>query len=189
MIKQSQQIDFSQGSLQETKNTLDVAISGKGFFTVETPQGIKYTRNGNFTLASDGSLVTAQGDKVMGEKGVIYFPNPAKTQSAQVNISQKGEISIGSLPIDKLLIVDVPANSSSQDMKYAGDNLLTAGNISQVPINSNYEIKQGFLEDSNVNALEEMVKMIELNTSMQMDQKAIRYQDMTMQQVNDIGRI
>jgi flagellar basal-body rod protein FlgG len=189
MIKQSQQIDFSQGTLLETKNPLDVAISGKGFFVIETPQGTRYTRNGNFTLASDGSLVTAQGFKVLGEKGTIYFPNPAKTQSKQINISQKGEISIGTLPIDKLQIVDIPVDSISQDVKYAGENLFSAQNVTPMSINSKYEINQGFLEESNVNALEEMVKMIELNSNMQMDQKAIRYQDMTLQQTNDIGRI
>jgi flagellar basal-body rod protein FlgF len=189
MINQTQKIDFSQGILQETKNPLDAAISGSGFFTIETPQGVRYTRNGNFNLSSDGSLVTAQGYKVLGEKGPIYLPNAAKSQSKQFNISKKGEISIGTQPLDKLLIVDVPAESLTQDVKYSGENLFMAKNASQMPINSSYEINQGFLEESNVNALDEMVKMIELNTSIQMDQKSIRYQDMTLQQTNDIGRL
>jgi flagellar basal-body rod protein FlgF len=190
-IQQQQYIDYTQGVLLETKNPLDVAISGDGFFVVETPEGMKYTRNGNFTLSNEGSIVTSEGYRVMGEKGPIYLPNPALIQEKQINISSKGEVMAGKRYIDKLQLVDFSDENNKRELSYSGKNLMVTNenyDINKLSV-ANSTIKQGFLEGSNVNPLEEMVKMIELNTSMQMDQKSIRYQDMTLQQSNEIGKL
>jgi flagellar basal-body rod protein FlgF len=190
-VLQEDKIDYSQGNILETKNPLDVAISGNGFFVIETPDGFKYTRNGNFTLSAEGSIVTSDGYRVMGDKGAIYLPNVALTQEKQINISAKGEVMVGKKYIDKLQLVDFNDENGDRNLKYAGNNLLVTDenfDINKMSVvNSN--IKQGFLEQSNVNPLEEMIKMIELNTAMQMDQKSIRYQDLTLQQANEIGKL
>ena len=191
-ISQTFDIDYSQGRLDQTKNPLDLAINGEGFFVVETNNGLKYTRNGHFSLSEDGSIVTSDGYKVMGEGGEIYITNPQKVQADQLVITKKGEVMIGKKLIDKLQVVSFPKDENGQSkLKYAGENLYSAPNeYSHESSDLNkYDIEQGFLESSNVNPLEEMIQMMKLNTAIQIDQKVIRSQDSSLQQANEIGKI
>jgi len=80
-------IDFSEGSFQQTGNTLDFAISGDVFFTIETPVGIRYTRNGSFTLSFDGTLVTKEGYPVLGTEGKIQLPDIQKLSQGDINVN------------------------------------------------------------------------------------------------------
>jgi flagellar basal-body rod protein FlgF len=85
----SPRTDFSQGSLEQTGNPLDLALEGSGFFTVQSPDGgVQYTRNGNFHLTADGELVTAQGLAVLGSQGPITLP------PGEVAIGPSGVISV-----------------------------------------------------------------------------------------------
>lgn len=81
-------VDYSQGILQKTDNTLDVAIQGDGFFVVETKAGNAYTRKGNFTINKDSQLVTRSGDYVLGEAG------PIKINGRNVNIDNSGTVMV-----------------------------------------------------------------------------------------------
>ncbi len=191
-IPQTFDIDFSQGKLDETKNPLDLAINGDGFFAVETDNGTKYTRNGHFTISEDGKLVTNDGYSVLGQGGEIFIPDPQKVQQSQLVVSRKGEIYIGRKLIDKLQIEAFPQDENGKSkLQYAGNNLYSAPNnySNESADLKNYEIHQGFLEGSNVNALEEMVQMMALNSAIQIDQKVIRYQDNSLQQANEVGRV
>ena len=94
-------LDFSNGNLQTTGNALDLALEGSGFFAVLTRAGIRYTRNGSFQQSSDGKLVTAQGDAVLGEQGPIALP------AGQVSISADGTLSVAGALAGKLKIVDL----------------------------------------------------------------------------------
>jgi flagellar basal-body rod protein FlgF len=191
-IPQTADIDFSQGKLEQTKNPLDLAINGEGFFAVETDNGVKYTRNGNFTLSADGAIVTTDGYKVLGEGGELYIPDPQKIQADQLTVAKNGEIYIGKKLIDKLQVVNFPKDENGKSkLQYAGNNLYSAPNdySNETSDVRNYEIQQGFLEGSNVNALEEMVNMMQLSSAIQIDQKVIRYQDNSLQQANEVGKV
>src|SRR4051794_30556496 len=86
-------IDFAQGQLKETGNPLDVAIEGAGFLEVETPSGIRYTRNGNFRVSPDGALITQDGSKVRGDGGAILIPQGKISIGADGTISVNGSLS------------------------------------------------------------------------------------------------
>ena len=88
----SPRTDFSQGSLQQTGNPLDLALEGSGFFAVQAPTGVQYTRNGNFHLTRDGALVTAQGYPVLGDKGPITLPGGNAEISSAGVISVNGDV-------------------------------------------------------------------------------------------------
>jgi flagellar basal-body rod protein FlgF len=94
-------LDFSNGNLQTTGNALDLALEGSGFFAVLSRAGIRYTRNGSFQQSSDGKLVTAQGDAVLGEQGPIALP------AGEVSISADGTLSVAGALAGKLKIVDL----------------------------------------------------------------------------------
>jgi flagellar basal-body rod protein FlgG len=191
-IPQTFDIDFSQGRIEETNKTLDLAIEGEGFFVIDTDKGLKYTRNGNFTLSNEGALVTSEGHKVLGEGGEIYIPDLHKAQINQLTITQEGNILLGRDKIDKLQVVVFPEDETGHNvLKYEGHNLYTAPDeyAYESVDASGYRIHQGFLETSNVNVLMEMVEMIQLNIAMQIDQKVIKTQDSSLQQANDVGKL
>ena len=92
--------DFSQGNLQQTGNPLDLAMEGSGFFAVQAPNGVQYTRNGNFHLTKTGALVTAQGFPVLGDKGAITLPQ------GDAEIGPSGAISVDGVVAGQLKLVD-----------------------------------------------------------------------------------
>lgn len=172
-------LDFNQGALKVTGNPLDVAIEGEGFFRVQTPQGIRYTRNGSFLRnAATGNLVTSQGYPVLGENGPIELPD-----TGTITISEDGQIIVDGDVVGQLSVVTV---SDFRALKKEGQNLLylEKGKAQEIPL-ENPSIKQGYLESSNVQVVEEMVNMIDtlrtfeslqraMTSSQEEDQKAIR---------------
>ncbi|MCF6248233.1 MAG: flagellar hook-basal body complex protein [Desulfobacula sp.] len=98
--------DFSQGSIQTTGNPLDFALSGEGFFKIETPEGIKYTRDGNFTLDINGVIVDQNGLAVMGQGGAIAINAVNATNiEKDLFVNSRGEILLGGVIVDRLDIV------------------------------------------------------------------------------------
>ena len=95
-------LDESQGALQKTGNDLDVAIQGRASFVVQTAGGEMYTRNGSFQVSGKGQLITAAGDPVMGDKGIISMP------PGTVSISPDGTISSNGAVAGKLKVVSFP---------------------------------------------------------------------------------
>ncbi len=152
--------DMSPGPLQATNNPLDIAIDGAGFLAVQTNGGERYTREGNFQLNNQGQLVTANGDLVLGNNGPIVF----QPTDHDVTISPDGTITVleGVSRTDsirgKLRIVSF---DDPQKMVQQGSNLYAAGGaIAQADTKSS--LRQGYLEKSNVNAVAEMSRMVEV---------------------------
>ncbi|MDG0817016.1 flagellar basal-body rod protein FlgF [Bdellovibrio svalbardensis] len=183
--------DFSQGGLRPTGNTLDVAIDGKGFFEVATPGGVKLTRAGNFTLDGNGQLVTKEGFPVLkaGEAGadpasrVIRFDS-----SAPVQIADNGDVYQGTNNLGKLSMVNVanPDALLKQGSSLYGFKPNMQAEVSEI---KNPSLKQGFLETSNVNIVQEMTDMISTNRVFESTQKAISaYDQMAEKMVNVVGK-
>ena len=98
-------IDTTAGSLQQTENPLDLAIEGDGYFAVQTPRGVRLTRNGNFTLNKEGVLTTADGYPLLGTNGAIQIPQKEKLDIKSLSISASGEVSSGKEPLGQLRVV------------------------------------------------------------------------------------
>ena len=179
-------IDFSQGPLEGTNRPLDVAISGDGLFSVETPEGEAYTRDGRFALNQGGLLVTSDGHSVLGEGGPIEI-NVQENFTTEILINGSGEILIDGNVIDKLKTI---STANSVDFSKIGSNLFQLKNGIEPTALETIEVKQGFLENSNVDSITEMVTMIDLMHQYEMGQKMIRAQDTILGKASsDIGRV
>jgi flagellar basal-body rod protein FlgF len=154
--------DFSQGAAELTKNPLDVAIDGSAFLVVQTPAGERYTRDGGMQLNNVGQLVTATGDPVLGTGGPIVF----QPTDHDINVTPDGTITVveGSGRTDsirgKLRLVSFP---DAQKLLKEGANLYSAGEGGGPQADTKSTIRQGFIEKSNVNAVAEMSRMIEVS--------------------------
>ncbi len=173
--------DYSQGNIQKTNSPMDLAINGDGFFAVETPEGVRYTRNGDFVLDSDGMIVTKQGNPVLGEEGPLQV-----LPDEQVQVDSNGTVYSGDLEVDDLEVVDfVDAN----DLEQLGNGMFAQGEADQIEADD-YTIEQGFLEGSNVEVVREMVDMIQASRHYETNQRVITAQDETLQQaVNEISSL
>jgi len=187
-IKQETYTDFSQGVLQPTNNPLDLGIDGQGFFAVQTNYGVRLTRDGSFEISTDGTLVTKDGDPVLGTGGAIRIDDMQDIQKSQLEIERNGVVKAG----DKIYgQIQIMSPDNLNDLSKAGGNMYTFktdSTLSQVNPTS-YTIRQGFLEGSNVNPIDEMVAMIQLQTSFEAGQKAIQSQDTSLGQANQVGQI
>jgi len=165
-------VDLKNGSLHQTGNKFDMAISGPGFFVVDTPEGEAYTRNGTFTINSEGELITNNGYKVLGESGAISIGN----DSTELVVTKEGEIMVDGEAVGRFRIVDIPAN----DIRKIGNSLvLSAGN----PTASEWSettIQQGCLEESNVDSVLEMASLVSAMRLYEANQKIIQAQDETL---------
>jgi flagellar basal-body rod protein FlgF len=152
--------NFSQGAAEQTKNPLDLAIDGAGFLVVQTPAGERYTRDGGLQMNNQGQLVTAAGNPVLGTSGPIVF----QPTDHDINVTPDGTITVveGNGRTDavrgKLRVVSFP---EAQKMLKEGLNLYAAGEGSPQP-DTKSALRQGFIEKSNVNAVAEMSRMIEV---------------------------
>jgi len=187
-VQVTQGVDFSDGSLRQTGNPLDVALQGRGFFTVNTPGGLRYTRSGSFRLSPDGSLVNTDGYQVMGTAGAIRFPDMQKLQQATVSISDAGEVTIDRDTVGKIRVVDFADVSALR--KESASLFEAAPGASEVEgPGSLSAVKQGFLEESNVNGVEEMIAMTELQRSFDTDQKVLQAMDDSVAKSLEVGRL
>jgi flagellar basal-body rod protein FlgF len=154
--------DFAQGSPDQTKNPLDVAIGGDGMFVVQTPAGERYTRDGSFQIDNQGQLVNASGYPVLGNNGPIRFQQTDK----QINIAADGTITVleGTNRIDsiraKLRIVNF---TQPQRLRKEGSNLYSLGEGNAAQADTKSVLHQGFIERSNVNSIHEMSRLIEVS--------------------------
>ena len=162
---------FEQGSLQSTGNELDAALSGpNGFFAVQTPQGVRYTRDGQFLRDGNGNLTTQDGSFVLGQNGRAIVLNG----QGSVTIGADGAISQGNRQIDTLQIVSF--NNLTQ-VRPEGDNLFAPSAQAGITAAQGVSVQQGFLEKSNANVVRSMVDLITAERWFDANQKAIQTQD------------
>ncbi len=147
---------FVSGDMRQTGNPLDVAINGTGWFAIETPNGERYTRAGNFTLNQEGTLVTAEGHPVLGESGTITFT----PQETGIGIATDGTISTNAGEKGKLRVVEF---DDERLLLKEGSNMFSAPAPGLDIVTPH--VAQGFVENSNVNAVSEMARMIEVSRS------------------------
>jgi flagellar basal-body rod protein FlgF len=169
--------DFTEGPIDRTERPLDVAIDGDGFFAVQTPAGLRYTRNGNFTLSEDGTLVTQAGYPVMGTGGPITI-----TGDSSITITAAGAVYSGSDEVGVLKVVtfDNPGTLVSE-----GNMFLSPADEGRQCDMKTTQVMQGALERSNVGPIDEMVEMITLERGFEADQKSIVMQDESAKQLID----
>jgi flagellar basal-body rod protein FlgG len=179
-------IDFSQGSMDGTGRPLDLAISGNALFSVETPEGEAYTRDGRLTLNAEGVLINLDGYTVLGEGGPIQFDLQQHSQS-EILINETGGVLVDGALVDTLKIVGI---DEPRDFTKIGANLYRLDSANELNPAENFAVKQGFLEESNVDPIAEMVALIEISHFYESTEKMIRTQDrMLNQAVNDIGKV
>jgi flagellar basal-body rod protein FlgF len=153
--------DFSQGAAEETRNPLDVAIDGSAFLTVQTAGGERYTRDGGLHINNQGQLVTAAGNTVLGTSGPIVF----QPTDHDINITPDGTITVveGNGRTDsqrgKLRLVNF---ADAQKMLKEGFNLYAAGEGAP-QADTKSTVRQGYIEKSNVNAVTEMSRLMEVS--------------------------
>lgn len=157
-------IDRSQGTLDQTGNSLDVAIEGTGFFSVATASGIQYTRNGNFHLSPSGELLTASGERVLSTQG-----QPIRVPSGSISISPDGTLSVNGAVAAKLRITEFPATAALQNV---GNGMYSAPEAEAVN-SSNSSVRQGWLEGSNVNPTFAAVELISTQRQAEMLYRAL----------------
>lgn len=146
--------NLTEGALTTTDNPLDVAISGNGYFEVETPVGPRYTRNGVLQLNADGQLVTSSGLPVLGEGGT---PITLPPNSAGVTITRDGTISTDQGPAGRLRVVRF---ENEQAMVKLADGLYDPDGQDPLPADD-AEVMQGMIEGSNIQGILELTRMIE----------------------------
>ncbi|MEP6900299.1 MAG: flagellar basal-body rod protein FlgF [Actinomycetota bacterium] len=167
--------DFSEGALQQTGRSLDVAIEGDAFLQIQTPRGVRFTRAGNLSLNADGQLVTKNGDLVVGDNGAITVP-----PGGEITIGEDGNLANGGQTFDRLKLVRF--NSPTTALMKEGDSLFMATGAEQPQGNINSKVVQGSLENSNINSISEMVAMINNNREFESLEKSMSLL------MNDIGR-
>jgi flagellar basal-body rod protein FlgF len=174
-------IDSRAGTLQSTTAPLDLAIEGKGFFVVATEHGEAYTRRGDFRLDANGNIVTRAGQTVLGTNGPIHIADQAPVVAAD------GTVRAGDTVIDRLRVVDIDSDAT---LLANGDGTYTLGNGAQPAASSASTVRQGFLETSNVQTINETVQMMETVRRFEMAQRFMHsYDGMMDQAISTLGRI
>ncbi len=157
--------NFDLGRMRFTGNDLDFAITNDGFFSIMTPQGERYTRGGNFQLDSTGRLVNSDGYAVLGKKGEI------KVKEGTISVNESGQLSIDGEIKDSSKLVRFRNQDQLQKL---GQGFFAPVNVNDLPTSSNdIMIKQGMLEDSNVNSMLEMTRMINATRAYESVHKAL----------------
>jgi flagellar basal-body rod protein FlgG len=181
--------NFEQGALKSTGNPLDVALEGRGFFEVMTPEGVRWTRNGAFQIDGEGRLVSKEGWPVLKEGQNDPAQRIIQLTSRNATISQAGEIFDGGNALGRLAVVDFV---NPDDLRKVGNSMYTTnGAQTAVPIATREaRVQQGFVEGSNVNVVEEMTDMISANRVFEAAQKAIKgHDEMDDKLINTVGKV
>jgi flagellar basal-body rod protein FlgF len=177
-------VDHAQGALQTTGNPLDVALSGKGFFAVNGPSGPLYTRNGNFRLAADGKLTSADGYPVRDSAGA-----PVTLQATRgLEISSDGTITQDGVAAGKLEIVDF---TSTAGLSKQGSNYFRVNDPAVRPAApSGTTVEQGHLEGSNTGTAESAVRLVSVMRQFEMLQKAVSLgTEMNKKAIEEVAKV
>lgn len=184
MVYDEGQYDSTQaGTIQLTGNPYDVALSGPGFIGVQTPSGqIQYTRAGNFTVNNNNELVNSSGFKIAGPGGDgIAIPTGAR----EVKITDEGEVAADGNIVGRIGVFEF---DNLQDLKPEGNNLYSAPVAGRPAIDT--KMIQGSLEGSNVNAIQETTRMIEILRSYQSTMRMVQNeQDRQVSAIQKLAKV
>ncbi|MDU4960907.1 MAG: flagellar basal-body rod protein FlgF [Sporomusaceae bacterium] len=170
----------TQGMMRATDNPLDLAIEGEGYFAVETPAGVRYTRNGTFSRNGLGELTTAEGYPVLAEGGGRLL-----VEGGSLFVGEDGVVSADGLEIGRLQLTEF---SDRRLLVKEGDSLFRNDGAAQRQPGG--LVRQGMLEMSNVNAVAEMVNLINGYRAYEVNSKAVQAHDQLLDKaVNEIGRV
>ncbi len=174
--------DLTQGPLKPTGNKLDLALKDEGFFKIDTSAGIRYTRNGNFTLDNNGALVDQSGNLVLGQGGAIVV------NGTDVNINKRGEIRVDGTLMDRLDIITFDNLTMLQ--KEGANNYVYKGDTRDEIQPLNIAVEQGAVEGSTVSVVDEMVSMIDHHRMYQTYQKLmLTFDEIDGKAINDVGKL
>ncbi|MBF0449186.1 MAG: flagellar hook basal-body protein [Candidatus Magnetomorum sp.] len=189
--------DFTDGQMHHTGNPLDVSVNDGLFFSVETPAGTRFTRNGSFTLNAEGMLITSNGHPVLGQNG------PINITGTDIVINEAGEVIADGQRIDTLKIIDFGGKnigegwifgeegSTLESLKKEGSSYFNLeGETATLPQAENVKVSQGTLEQSNVDTMAQMIKLIETQRSFEAYHKIINtFMETDTKAVTDVGRL
>jgi flagellar basal-body rod protein FlgF len=198
--------NFEQGLLTPTSNKLDFGIKGKGLFEILTPQGIRYTRKGTFAIDQNSRLVTSDGHQVLsslpipeeapveaGKPAPEAAPLPAPSErsirvpAGQLSVNTAGEAYVNGTKIGQLSLVEFVDHSA---LKKEGNSFFINNDIKNLKTTGvQSSVHQGFIEQSNVNAVQEMSELIKAHRNFESLQRLIKTYDSLMgKSVNEINR-
>jgi flagellar basal-body rod protein FlgG len=174
-------IDMRGGSIASTGRDFDFALEGRGFFLVQTPQGERLTRNGQFDRKADGTLVTSDGLPVLGTNG------PIKVGTGAITVDADGTVRAGNVAAGRLRVVDVPDYENLRReghgrFRYVGSGQMTAA--------ADTTVRSGVLEQSNVSVVERMVQLTEVGRSFEALQRGLNVlmNDIDQRAISEFGR-
>lgn len=174
-------VDFEQGAMQDTGNPLDLALQGGGFFTVKTPDGNRYTRDGRFLRDAKNTLVTVEGFQVLNTTG-----QPIQLPDGDVSVASDGTLSVNGTAAGKLGIGVFAAPET--ELQHTEGNLFSgpaASTGKEIP-----SVAQGYLESSNANPSQLMTQLVEVARSYEAAQKMVQNHDELLgKTIASLGRI
>lgn len=178
----SSRIDETPGRLIPTGNSLDLAFNGDGFFCVETPDGVRYTRNGSFQVDGDGTLTTADGHPVLGEGGPLVMPD------GPVTVGADGTVAADGAPVGRLRIAEF---NRADALRRAGNGLFAPADPEVMENRpAAVQVVQGSLEGSNVAPVGEMTRMIATQRLFESYRRVIQAADeMDQKAASELGRV
>ena len=181
-VRTDRSIDFSDGVILPTGRNLDVAIRGNGFLTVETPHGVRYTRNGNLHMDTNGMLRTTDGNPVIGASN-----RPITLGQGNVNISENGGVYLDGEEVDRLRVV---VFSDLAQVEKEGESLFINNGDTEPKLKTDMVVHVGFLEQANVNALRSVVEMVSILRHFEAIQRSLNHEvnDMDAKVIDRLGR-
>jgi flagellar basal-body rod protein FlgG len=182
---------WSQGNLDETGNTLDLAIEGKGFFKVRDEEGNQFlTRHGRFQLDKQGQVTNQSGLTLLD---VQSKPVRVPVGQGLLNISYDGRVSVGDLQLNQIALVDIDDGSNkalNRALTHVGEGLYRMDDPNAVENKSKGVVRQGYMEGSNVNAVMEMTSLLSTSRLFDINQQAIKAMgEMDQQAARDVSRL
>jgi len=183
-------VDQRAGTLRATGASLDVALTGPGWFEVQTDHGVAYTRQGDFRVDAQGRLVTQSGQPVMGTSGEIQLPHAHPVIDAQGRVFEgtlpgAAPAVGGNQPIAQLKVVQFADKAPVQRL---GNGLVAVTGEVLASVDGTTEVKQGYLENSNVSSMQEMVQLMATMRHFESMQKAaMGYDDMLGTAIRKLG--
>lgn len=168
---------FSQGLLQQTGNPLDLALDGEGFFVIETPQGVRYTRQSSFSLSADGTVVTASGAPLLGEGGPIRITGK---ENKDIKVTPDGMVSTEDGEAGQIRVV----RFAEPDLLIKeGANLFRAPDSLVEEVPAEFRVLQGSVEQANVSPVQAMIALITIQRQFESYERAMKMMDSATQRI------